>query len=107
MDDAFAFREKPGDGEGHGDAVVAVAIDHGGVQRLAAFDFHAVLELIDLGSHGAEVVDDGGDAVGFLDAEFLGVADDRAALGQRGGDGDDGNLIDQVRDFIDEDRGAG
>ena len=107
LDDGFAFREKACYGESHGDAVVAVAIDHGGVQRLPTFDFHAVFELLDLGSHSAEVVDDGGDAVGFFDAEFLGVADDGATLGQCCRNGDDWNFIDEVRDFIDENRGTG
>jgi hypothetical protein len=54
-DDGFALGEKSGDGEGHGDAVIAEAVDHGSAAA-AAFDFHAVLEFLHVGSHGAEVV---------------------------------------------------
>jgi hypothetical protein len=50
--------------------------------------------------------DDGGDAVGFLDAEFGGVADDGAAFGERGGHGDDRDFIDQIGHLGFEDGGA-
>ncbi len=63
-------------------------------------DRHAVLELLHLGPHFPEVLDGGGDAVRFLHAEFAGVADVRVTLGQRGGDGDYRDLVDQVRDFL-------
>ena len=105
-DDGFPLCEQAGDGEGHRDAVVAETVNHRAVEWLAAVDFHAVFELLNLGSHRAQAVDDGGDAVGFLDAQFLGIADDGAALRERGGDGDDGNFIDKICDFLEENGGA-
>lgn len=87
--------------------MVAVGVEFGGVEWVAAFDFHAVFEFLDLGTHGAEVVDDGGDAIGFLDAEFAGVADGGFALGEGGGDGDDGDFVDEVGDFLWEEGGSG
>ena len=106
VDDGLALGEKPGDGEGHGDAVIAVRVDLGALERLPAVDRHAVLELLHIGSHFTQVLDGGGDAVGFLHAQFAGVADVGVALGQRGGDGDDGDLIDEVGDFLGQQGGA-
>ena len=59
-----------GDGGAHGDAVVAVALHLGAVQRASAVDDHAVLALLDLGAHVAQEAADGGDAVGFLHAQL-------------------------------------
>ena len=73
-----------GDGEGHGDAVVAAGVDAGAVELLVAGDVEAVFVLGDFGTHGAEVFGDEGDAVGLLDAELLGVADADAVARCRG-----------------------
>jgi hypothetical protein len=62
---------------------------------LAAGNVQAVFELGDLGAHGAQVLRDQRDAVGFLDAQFLGVADADAAAGE----GRDGR---QHRQLVDE-----
>src|ERR1700733_709881 len=75
LDEGFAFGAESGYGEGHGDAVVAAGINCGAVKSLASGNIEAVFKLGDFGAHGAEVFDDEGDAVGLLDAEFLGVAD--------------------------------
>ena len=74
VDHGFALGEKPGDGEGHGDAVIAMGIDFRAFEWLPAVDDHAVLELLHIGSHFPEVIDGGGDAVGFFYAQFAGVA---------------------------------
>ena len=49
-----------------------------------------------VGAHRAEEVRCGLDTVGLLDTQFGGVADDGAAAGARGGDGEDGDLVDEV-----------
>src|SRR5437773_6207095 len=41
---------------------------------------------------------DGGDAIGFLHAQLVRVLDDRAALSERGDDGEDGQLVNDVRE---------
>jgi hypothetical protein len=75
-----------GDGERHGDAVVGAGVDLGPVEGLGAGYFEAVGIFGEDGAHRAEIAGDQVDAVGFLDAEFLGVADDEAVRGV-GGDG--------------------
>ena len=77
------------------------------MQRVAALDFHAIVELDHLGTHGAEVVDHGGDAVGFLDAQVAGIADEGAATGQGGRHGEHRDFVDEVGDFLGQKSGAG
>ncbi len=85
-----------GDGEGHGDAVVVAGVDLCAVELLVAGDVEAVFVLGEFGAHGAEVAGDEGDAVGLLDAEFLGVADAHAGAGVGGDGGEDGDLVDEL-----------
>ena len=86
-----------GDGKGHGDAVVSTGVDFGGVESLASGDVETVFNLVDFGTHGAEVLGDERDAVGFLDAELAGVADADSVFGVRGDGGERGQLVDKVR----------
>ena len=106
MDHGLALGEKPGDRERHGDAVIAVRIDFGAFEFAAAVDGHAVLELLHIHSHFPQIFHSGGDAVRFLHAQLARVADVGGTLGQRGGDGDHGDLVDEVRDFLGQQRGA-
>lgn len=107
VDDGFSGGEEAGDGKGHGDAVISVGVDGCTFEWGAAVDGHAVGEFLDLDAHFAESLDGGGDAIGFLYAEFFGVADVCGALCEGGGDGDDGDFIDEVGDFLREEGGAG
>ena len=110
QDFGVAFGAEGGDGEGHGDAVVGAGVDLRAVEALVAGDLQAVGALGEVGSHGAEVLSDEGDAVGLLDAEFLGVADDEAAAGVGRDGGEDGKLVDDLggeRAADDEGRGGG
>ena len=86
-----------GDGEGHGDAMVGAGVDGGAVEGLVAGDLEAVGVLGEARAHGAEVFGDEGDAVGLLDAEFLGVAEDDAVRGVGRDGGEDGKLVDELR----------
>ena len=52
--------------KGHGNAVVLVAVNNGTVERFPAVDDHAVIGFLDIGSHGTEIFDHDGNAVGFL-----------------------------------------
>ena len=85
-----------GDRKGHGDTVVVAGVDRGAVQGLVAGDVHAVFVFGDFGAHGAEASYDEGDAVGFFDAEFFGVADAEAVGGVRGDGGEDGEFVDEL-----------
>ena len=65
------------------------------MQSLAAGNIEAIVELLDFGTHGAQISRHQGDAVGFLDAQFLCLADANAAASE----GTDGS---QDREFVDE-----
>lgn len=54
-------------GEGHGDAMILVAVDDSTMKRVTAFNDHAILGLADMCSHGGQVADNGLYPVGFLD----------------------------------------
>ena len=101
----LAFREHAGDRESHRDAVIAKTGKPRAVQRSAAMDFQAVVQLDNLRAHRAQIVRDRGDAIGFLDSQFLRVADDGGALGERAGDRQDRQFIDQLRNFLSLDHG--
>ena len=75
----FALGKETGNGKCHGDPVVPATVKGRRVERPSAVDFHAVIKLNDIRSHGFEVIDDGADTVGFLHSQFAGVADDRAS----------------------------
>ena len=66
---------------------------------MTAGDFHAVLELFYFAAHAKQVVDDGGNAIGFFHAQFLGITDDRFPLRQGRSHSDDRNFIDEIRNF--------
>ena len=57
-------------GEGHGDAVVQVAVEDSAVEGTAAPDDHAVVCGSDVTAHGPQVGGDGSDAVALLDLQL-------------------------------------
>ena len=57
--------QEGGDGEGHGQAVVAPGIDGGAVEWPASLNDHPVFGGFCLGAHGPESLGDQGDPVGF------------------------------------------
>ena len=79
------------------------------VEALVAGDLEAVGVLGEARAHGAEVFGDESDAVGLLDAKFLGVANDEAIRGVGSDGGKDGKLVDELRGewAADEERGGG
>jgi hypothetical protein len=87
--------------------VVAAGVDFGAVEGLTAGNVEAVVELFDLSAHGAEIGGDERDAVGFLDAEFFGVADADPVLRVRADGGEDGQLVNELRRQRTRDGGAG
>ena len=95
LNQCLAFGAQRGDAECHGDTVVAAGVDGSAVKSLAAGHIESVLELLDLGTHGAQVPRDERDAIGLLYAQFLRVADANAAAGV----GSDGR---QHRQLVDE-----
>ena len=55
-----------------------------------------IFKLLDLGAHGAQILGDQSDAVGFLDAKFSSIADADAAAGVGRDGGKHGQFIDQL-----------
>src|ERR1035438_5424830 len=96
MDEGVAFRAEGGDAEGHGDAVVAAGVDGGAMEGLASGNVETVFKLFHLGAHGAQVLDDEGDAVRLLDAELPGVADADSAASVRPNSCKDRQLVNQL-----------
>ena len=100
LDYGFTFGAEGRDAECHGDAVVTTGVDDGSVELLTPGDVKTIFKFFDFGAHGAEIACDEGDAIGFLDAEFLGVANANAAAGV----GADGS---EYRELIDKLGGEG
>ena len=75
---------------------------------MIAGDFQAIGVLCELRAHGAEIPGDQSDAVGLLDAEFLGVAEDDASGCERRDGSEDGELVDELRgEWAADDEGGG
>ena len=69
-------------------------------------NLEAIVHLDDLRAHDPQIVRDGGDAIGFLHPQFLGVANDRGAAGERAGHRQNRQFVDQLRNFFSLDDGA-
>ena len=99
-DNGFSLRQEAEDGGGHGNPVVAVAVDLGPDERTTAFDQQSVRFFLHRDSEKAEILCDHGEAIAFLVAKFRGVADFRRSLREGRGDGENGDFVDQVGDFL-------
>jgi hypothetical protein len=64
---------------------------------LPAGNIQAVLELLHLGSHGAQILHHQRNAVGLLHAQLTRVADAYAAAGERANRRQRGQLVNQLR----------
>ena len=103
---ALSTDEGPrGQGQGqdrrrHADAVVTLGGHRGRIEPSVTPTDHseAVWALFSLDPEGAQQADGGGDAVGLLDAQLLGVADDRLTFSEGRGDGEHGQLINEPGD---------
>ena len=63
-------------------------------------NFETVIPLDDLRAHDAQIVRNGGNAIGFLNPQLLRMANDGCAIGQRTSDREDGQLVDELRHFF-------
>ena len=86
-------RTEPGDGRGHRDPVVAVALE-GRTHGRAALDDPAVGARLDRDPELGELLLDGPDAVALLHRELGRVVDDGLAVGERGRDREHRQLVD-------------
>ena len=86
----------PQDTEGHGHAVVGIALDLGRNQG-AGGDAQPVVAVLDVLAQAAQFVDGGDEPVRLFDADVGDVADGRGAVAQ-GGDGGQGH--DRVADVV-------
>ena len=66
------------------------------MELLTAGDVEAIFKLFNFSTHGAEIFGDESDAVGFLDAEFLSVADADSAACVGSDGGEDGELVNEL-----------
>src|SRR3954453_7276136 len=80
VDKGLSTSSQRSDGEGHGEPVAVLGIDFSAMQLLAAGNREPVFMFLDLGSHGAQVSRDCGDAVGLLYPQLAGLAHHQAIL---------------------------
>ena len=80
----------------HGNPVIVSRVDLRPVQALVARNFQPIRLLGKLSSHGAEIFCDQGDAVGFLDAQLLCVANDKAIRGKGSDRGEHRKLVNDL-----------
>src|SRR5258708_19656855 len=94
--DSFVLGSKGGEGERHGQGMIAVRLDLSAVQaaRGAARHAQAVGKLLDFRAHSAEVFRQYSDAIAFLHAQLGRVADLNSLLGIWTKHGDRRKLID-------------
>src|SRR5207244_13281617 len=71
-----------------------------------SMNFETVISLDELRANDAQIVRDGGNAIGFLNPQLLRMANDGCAIGQRTGDREDGQLVDELRHFFSLNNGA-
>lgn len=100
-----ALGKKAQDGEGHGDAMISETVHGGTGDGFAALDDHSIRPLFDGNTEFAEVGGDGGNAVGFFNPELGGIADFRNAFRKGKGNGEDGEFVNDVGDFVPADAG--
>ncbi len=63
-------------------------------------NLEAIIQLDDLRPHGAKIVRDRCDAIGFFDPQFLRLPDGGRAAGERAGHGENRQFIDQLRNLF-------
>src|SRR5690606_6002544 len=90
------FGGQSGDGHGHSDPMVAVAVQQASPQRSGAFDHHPVRRLFHPRPQFAKFLRHRGDPVAFLHLQLGGVADHRSSLRLGGHHRQHGNLVDQA-----------
>jgi len=99
IEDADAGHAEASDGEDHGHAVVVIGFDGGGSEGVGWWggDADPILAGLDGGAEFLQFGFEGGEAVGFFDAEVPDVADGGGGIGE---EGDDGEGLDHVGDVV-------
>src|SRR5438552_15558732 len=83
LNNCFAVGKKSSHRKGHRNSMIAKTRQSSAAQRRRPVDLETVIQLNDLHPHATQIVPDRGDAIGFLDAQLVGVADNCRAVGQR------------------------
>ena len=99
VDDGRPVGAERGDGERHGEAMIAGGVGGAARQPATAADVEAVRELVDVAAERAEPRDERRDAVAFLDAQLRGAGHvEIAAVGGQGGERR--QLVDEAGDLV-------
>ncbi len=93
-DGGFTVCDQAGNGKRHSDTMIVPALDLCSLERSLAGYGNAVLELFNLSAHAFQPLGHCGDAVRFLDPQFLGSADNRGSLSLRGENAEDREFVD-------------
>ena len=96
LDQGISLGAQGGYAEGHGDAMVAAGVDGRSMQSLTAGDIEPVLKLLHVRAHGPQIARDQSDAIRFLDAQFLRIANADAAARAGSDGGKHRKFVDQL-----------
>src|SRR6184192_693730 len=95
LNNRFAVGKETRNSKGHRDAMIAEAHYARPMQGSRTMNFEAIFHFGDLCTHGAQIVRDCGNAIAFLDAQLLRMANDCCAICQ-------GACYCQYRQFVNE-----
>jgi len=97
VDHGIAFGGEAGNGEGHGDAMIAARFDFRAMHfaGVAALDAQAIGEFFHLGAHLPKIFGESGDAIAFFHAQLSSVANLDAFFGERPESSEHGQLVNQ------------
>ena len=96
----FSMGQQAGYAQRHGQPVVPVALAGRSGQAARSVNHHPVLPRLDVGSQAGKLGDSGFDAVRLFNAQLGGIANDRGATGEAGGNRQYGYLVQDSGDYV-------
>src|SRR5262249_47394670 len=106
LDNGFAVRREPRQGEAHRDPMVAHGVDPRGAKSGRTLDQQSIVELVNFGAHRGQALRHLCEPVGFLEAQLARAADDGGPPRLGGDCAQQRNLVDERGNFPSEDLGA-
>src|SRR6185503_10964092 len=102
-----SLRHQARNREGHCYSMISRSLDAAPLERLRPLDRKAIIELFDLSAHASDAVCDGAHSITLFDSQLPRIADLQTALNLCRSHGQNGNLIDDVRNDVPGKHGRG